>query len=361
MTQERDNPDQQIVEKLRGEVGQLEMLEKRIRELEKERVELLDSTSHLAEKLKELHQVKHEWEWFFENSTEMLCIASLNGYFQRVNPAFARNLGYSIDYMLSRPFIEFVHPDDVDLTLKEFDRLVSGNDCINFENRYRDSEGKWHWFSWHCPAITPSITKLYAIARDITARKQYDAEILYKALHDKLTDLFNRAAFEERLINAIPRIKRVSGSEMALYLLDLDGFKEINDTYGHPAGDAVLKQLAKRFKQIQRDGEFICRYGGDEFAFIIDGAGPIDPEPLAKRIMEAASQPIELDKTTVTIGCSIGIAKFPMTASDADDLISQADTALYSVKKSGQIGYKIFNKVTMNAIDRGSSGAMAID
>lgn len=362
MTRGGDNQDRKIIERLRADVDKLESLEKQIRQLDDERKKLLDSNNQLSVKIKELHQVKDEWEWFFENSTEMLCIAGMDGYFKRVNPAFARNLGYTAEYLTSHPFINFVHPDDMELTVKEVERLVTGNDCINFENRYQDSEGNWRWLSWHCPAVSPSITKLYAIARDITERKRYTDQILYKALHDQLTDLFNRAAFEEKLMGAISRLKRDSDRKIALYLIDLDGFKIVNDTYGHPVGDVLLKLLAKRFKQIQRTGELVCRLGGDEFAFIIEGMGEIEIEPLAKRILEAACQSFELDKSvTVNVGCSVGISTFPSPAADVNTLVSQADIALYNVKKSGKGGYKIFNKKSMGSKGAGFMGSISID
>lgn len=359
MAIKREKQDQEIIRKLREDVDRLELLEKRITELELERSELLDSTSDLSRKLEELHQIKNEWEWFFENSSEMLCIAGVDGYFKRVNPAFAQNLGYTREFLLSCPFIDFVHPDDVELTVKELDNLATGTDTINFENRYRDSDGNWHWLSWHCPAVTPSVTKLYAIARDITERKRYTDEILYKVLHDPLTDLFNRAAFEDKLQNAIPRLKRDSKNRIVLYLIDLDGFKEINDTYGHLAGDTFLKSLARRFKQIQRQGELVCRLGGDEFAFLIEGPGNIEIEPLANRIMDAVCEPFKLDKASVTVGCSIGVSTFPDPAENANMLISQADIALYNIKKSSKGGYKLFNKKTMDSNSFGSAGTIS--
>lgn len=342
MGKKQGDKNQKILARFRGNGSNLESLEKRIRLLEKERHELEHSARHLLGKIKELQQIKDEWEWFFENSLEMLCIAGTDGEFKRVNPAFLRNLGYTKEQLLSRPFIEFVHPDDREKTLQEAAALGSGRDSVNFENRYLDGEGNWRWLSWHCPAVTDSTTKLYAIARDITERKRYDAEILYKAMHDPLTDLFNRAAFEDRLANAISRNKRIPGSEIALYLIDLDGFKNINDTYGHPTGDKLLKQLGKRFKQIQRDYDLVCRLGGDEFALVVDGIGNISTQQLAERIMEAVARPVELEEATLCVGCSIGISKFPDPAMDADTLVAQADAALYSVKKSGKCHYKIF-------------------
>ncbi|MCX4186545.1 sensor domain-containing diguanylate cyclase [Methylophaga sp. OBS4] len=342
MSEKHEDQGRDVIKQLRSRTAQLEELRAHINGLENQCMHLQDSAHQLAEKLIEYSQIEEEWEWFFEHSVEMLCIAGTDGYFKRVNAAFANNLGYTKQELTSCPFIDFVHPDDRQRTQEEFRALQHGHDTINFENRYRDSEGHWHWLSWHCPAVTPSMTKLFAVAHDMTERKRSDEDMLYKALHDPLTGLFNRAAFEEQLSNAIARVKRLPGDEIALYLIDLDGFKHVNDTYGHMAGDQLLKQLSARFKKIKRENEFVCRYGGDEFAWLAEESGAMKVEPLAERIMASINQPIKLEKATVRVSCCVGISIFPRQAIDASTLMSQADAAMYSVKKNGKSGYKIF-------------------
>jgi diguanylate cyclase (GGDEF)-like protein/PAS domain S-box-containing protein len=342
MSEKHEDQDQDVINQLRSRTARLEELKAHIKGLENQCMHLQDSARQLAEKLIEYSQIEDEWEWFFENSVEMLCIAGTDGYFKRVNVAFANNFGYTKEELTSRPFIDFVHPDDRQRTLDEFSALQQGHDTINFENRYRDSKGRWHWLSWHCPAVTASMTKLFAVAHDMTERKRSDEEILYKALHDPLTGLFNRTALEDRLSNAIARVKRHPGDEIALYLIDLDDFKQVNDTYGHMAGDLLLKQLSASFKKIKRENEFVCRYGGDEFVWLAEEEGEIRAEPLAERIMASIRQPIDLGPAVVSVGCCIGISIFPRQAIDVSTLMSQADAAMYSVKKTGQSGYKIF-------------------
>lgn len=341
------NADQQVIARLREKAERLERLETRLEKLERERQELAESKAQLSGQLAEYHRILEEWDWFFEHSVQMLCIAGLDGYFKRVNTTFANTLGYTRDELISRPFSEFIHPDDMAETKRELRGLGSGRDCISFENRYRAKDGSWRWIAWYCPAISDVTTKLFAIARDITEDRRKEAAILYKASHDSLTGLHNRSAFEESLEEAIAQQQRNPASEVVLYLADIDGFKEVNDRYGHMAGDHLLQVLAKRFREIQRAGEMVARVGGDEFAFLVDGNtqdfGYYPYEPLAERIIAQASEPVELNEGSVIVGCSVGIATFPGTAGDFCSLISQADKAMYATKKSGKNGFCKFD------------------
>lgn len=342
-----DDPDNKIIARLREKAERLEGLESRLRVLEQEREDLLDCKQQMSSELEKYHRSLQEWEWFFEHSVQMLCIAGLDGYFKRVNAAFANTLGYSKEELLSRPFVDFVHPDDVARTARELEGLGSGYDSVSFENRYLAKDGSWRWIAWYCPSITNATSKLFAIARDITEDRRKEAEILYKASHDSLTGLHNRAAFEECLESAMALQRRNQGGEVVLYLVDIDGFKEVNDQYGHMAGDHLLQVISERFRQIQRAGEMVARVGGDEFAFLVDGAtddtGSYPFEPLAERIIEQVSEPVELIKGTVTMGCSIGISTFPGTADDFFSLVSQADKAMYAIKNSGKNGFRKFD------------------
>ena len=329
-----------LVARLKIQAERLSALERRIAELEHERGLLLDSSGRLSQELAMYKQVKEEWNWFFDNSIDLMCLASTDGFFKRVNQTFIDTLGYSSAELISRPFIEFVHPDDVSMTQTELQKLGSGIDCVNFENRYRDRSGNWHWLSWRCPAISPSISCLYAIATDITDFKRQEADILYLATHDTLTGLTNRAVFEQELARAIARIERGALGQIVLFMIDLDGFKAINDTYGHAAGDEVLRQIGARFAAMKRQNDLVCRLGGDEFVWLTEGPATIDAASVATRILEACRQPLDIDGTAVSISCSIGSSIFPVIAPDAKALLMQADKALYQVKKSGKSDYR---------------------
>lgn len=342
-----ENSDHEVIARLRENVERLECLETRLEALERERQELMDSKKQLSGQLANYHRSLKEWEWFFEHSVQMLCIAGMDGYFKRVNSAFADTLGYTREELMSRPFIDFVHPDDVSITVHELEGLGTGRDSISFENRYLAKDGSWRWIAWYCPAISDVTNKLFAIARDITEDRRKEAEILYKASHDSLTGLHNRSAFEETLEDAMAQQRRNHKGEVVLYVIDIDGFKDVNDRYGHMTGDHLLQVIANRLRDIQRAGEMVARVGGDEFAFLISGnmenAGNYPYEPLAERIIAQVKEPVEMSKGAVTVGCSVGVATFPGTANDFCSLLSQADKAMYATKRSGRNGFRKFD------------------
>jgi len=330
------------MEVLRAEARRYEALESRIAELHAEQERLLGATRDMAGTLTELRGAMQEWELFFEHSLEMMCIAGMDGRFRRVNPAFSRALGYSQEALVSRPFFDFIHPDDQERTMEELHNLGKGADSINFENRYLDSSGEWHWIAWRVPALAPGARNLYAIARDVTNQKLVESELLHRARHDALTGLLNRAAFEDGLADAVARSHRYPRHELALFLVDLDGFKQVNDTRGHQAGDLLLRKVGARLRRIARDCEMVSRIGGDEFAILIEGAADLQVQSLAQRIEEATREPDEFGDEETGIGCCVGVSILPRHAPDAEALFSQADQALYSAKREGKGGYRVF-------------------
>jgi len=173
--------------------------------------------------------------------------------------------------------------------------------------------------------------------RDITERKQAEARIRHLAYHDVLTDLPNRALFYDRLNQAILFARR-ERHEVALLYLDLDGFKVVNDTLGHTAGDQVLKSVAGRIRSQVRESDTVARIGGDEFTVILPRLPHRENAALiAQKIIDACSAPCYLDahKAEACIGLSIGIAIFPAHGADLDTLIKAADTAMYGAKRAG--------------------------
>src|SRR6185369_15017047 len=178
---------------------------------------------------------------------------------------------------------------------------------------------------------------------DITEQRQSEAKIAHMALHDTLTNLPNRMLLNERLEDALRRVKR--GEIVAAHLLDLDHFKTVNDTLGHPAGDKLLKLVADRLRSAVRDTDTVARMGGDEFAIVqIDIAQPADCTALAHRIIESVSAPYEIEGQQVVIGTSVGIAISPSDGTSPDQLIRNADLALYRAKGDGRSTYRFFER-----------------
>ncbi len=179
---------------------------------------------------------------------------------------------------------------------------------------------------------------------DITDRRQSEAKIAFMAHHDLLTGLANRSYFMEKVDEAGARLRRRS-EPFAVFMLDLDRFKDVNDSLGHPAGDALLKEMAQRLKSALRETEVLARLGGDEFAILQSGEENQRDEAiaLAARIIDIVATPFDLDGRKVGVGTSIGIALAPQDGIEPDELLKKADLALYRTKSEGRNGFNFFH------------------
>ena len=182
------------------------------------------------------------------------------------------------------------------------------------------------------------------VHEDITDRRQSEAKVAFMAHHDLLTGLANRTFFMEKIEEAGARLRR-RGEAFSVFMLDLDRFKDVNDSLGHPAGDALLKEMAQRLRSSLRETDVLARLGGDEFAILQSGE-PHQRDSaimLAVRINEVVARPFELEGRRVTIGTSIGIALAPQDGVEPDDLLKKADLALYRTKSQGRNGFNFFD------------------
>ena len=173
--------------------------------------------------------------------------------------------------------------------------------------------------------------------RDADMRREHRriaARVEHLAYHDVLTDLPNRALLHDRLFQALATAQREEES-LALLILDLDGFKDINDTLGHRVGDALLQELGRRLLQAIRDADTVARLGGDEFAVLLPGMGVEGVERVARRLLAAVAQPFSADQLELTVRASLGVAFYPTHGETADTLLQHADIALYNAKDSG--------------------------
>ena len=180
-----------------------------------------------------------------------------------------------------------------------------------------------------------------ATHEDITEQRRSEAKIAHMAHHDALTDLANRVLLNERLEDALTRVHR--NEIVAIHHIDLDQFKAVNDTLGHPAGDKLLKMVADRLRRLVRESDTIARMGGDEFAIAqVAIADPADATALAQRIIKSMSEPFDIDGRQAVVGASVGIAVGPGDGSSPDDLLRNADLALYRAKGDGRGTFRFF-------------------
>ncbi|HKR40226.1 MAG TPA: sensor domain-containing diguanylate cyclase [Paraburkholderia sp.] len=331
-----------LLDQLRHKALRITELEDKISAAEREKYELNAALQQLQTRIEAYHAVKEEWDWFFAHSLDMLVIHDERGMLKRVNPAVEKVLGYAPAEFLRLSMQDIVHPDDLSDTIAHIETIAGGVDGVNFMSRCLHKDGSWRWLAWTTPATgtMSSGVPIYAVARDVTRNKMTEQELLYRAQHDALTGLANRAMFDQQLDQAIARAGRYPGREVALLLLDLDGFKAVNDTWGHAAGDAVLKTVAERLRNTVRKCDLVARFGGDEFACLVEDPAEGALEHLGQRFLTVLRAPIDAGGREVEIGCSVGVATYPQPAIDAVTLFEHADRALYQVKADGKSAWR---------------------
>jgi diguanylate cyclase (GGDEF)-like protein len=188
--------------------------------------------------------------------------------------------------------------------------------------------------------------------QDITERKAYEKTIQQLAFYDPLTDLPNRRKLHDRLEYAIALNHRAN-SQFAVFMMDLDKFKAVNDKLGHLAGDKLLKQVATRVTNCLRKSDMVARLGGDEFVLVLENLKfPYDAKTIALKVIADLALPFQLSETdTVQIGVSIGISLYPQHGNTAESLMDHADTALYQAKDNGRSCFAYFSEVSSSTID----------
>jgi diguanylate cyclase (GGDEF)-like protein/PAS domain S-box-containing protein len=277
---------------------------------------------------------------WFEVARDLSCTSGFDGYFKRVNPAWERVLGFSSQELMSRPFVDFVHPLDRERTVARYARLVDEKEAgtMSFVNRYLTKDGSFRWLEWTSQAV-PDEQLVFASARDITQRKELEEELQRLAQHDSLTGLYNRRRFEEELDHHLDHVQR-HGSGGAVFILDLDNFKSINDNYGHAAGDAALQIVAQVLTETLRGTDICGRLGGDEFGIILPETDAAGAEIVASKLVETVRERERNLASEAKPAASVGIAIYHAEPSlSRVDILAAADRAMYEAKRAGGDGY----------------------
>lgn len=238
-----------------------------------------------------------------------------------------------------------------------FDRARSG-ETVRFSGSCPTAGGKRKWWDVVVTPIHDSnrdLTGILSISRDSTAEREKSEELKWASEHDALTGLPNRRAFQNRLQAAVLRSMR-DGTKLGLLLIDLDHFKNVNDTLGHAAGDVMLKQFAARLRKNIRAGDFVARIGGDEFAIVVENIKcGADLLIVGEKAAAALNSPLRIQGRALSGGASIGGAQFPGDADTANELFKLADTALYALKAEGRGGTKLFHSYMREEAQRVAS------
>jgi diguanylate cyclase (GGDEF)-like protein/PAS domain S-box-containing protein len=295
------------------------------------------------ERIADLKQREASFRLLFEgNPVPMSVFDRRNLRFLSVNDAAVSLYGYSREQFLSMTILD-IRPQEAHQAIAQFVDRSGGNSMGEEVWQHLKADGTALEVVTYSRALPYHDVEAALVAIiDITERKKAEARVIHMAHHDALTDLPNRALFRERLDEALRRERR-SNRCVAVLALDLDRFKEVNDTLGHAIGDALLKSVTQRLRGCVRETDTIARLGGDEFA-IVQGVihEANDPAALARRIQEAITQPHDLDSHLVIIGTSIGIAVGPEDGAGPDQLLKNADLALYKAKGEGGSSYHFF-------------------
>ena len=284
-----------------------------------------------------------------KNSSDVICVVGQDSVIHYVSPSVESTFGYDPDGLAERPLSEVVHTDDFPRLLA-FIASVAGQppgQPESAEFHVRHADGRWR----HVEVLATNLIADEAIAgivlnvRDISERKAFEAELEHQAFHDVLTGLPNRALFRDRVGHALAGQRR-QHLPVAVLFMDVDDFKNVNDSLGHAAGDIVLQEVARRLEDCMRPVDTAARLGGDEFAVLLHEAeNEMQAVEIAQRVMDSIQRPIALENRDVSIATSIGVAfsdPAMVNERDADDLLRNADTAMYMAKESGKGHYQIF-------------------
>jgi len=280
-----------------------------------------------------------------EQNPGITIILDTEGKIEYVNPAFTRTTGHELDAVLGKD-PDILKPEYTDeLTLKRLWDTIKAGGIWKGEVRNQTKDGG---LSWERACISPvvsenkKITHYVAVLEDITKEKEQKEAFEYMAMHDALTSLPNRTLFFNRLEQAISIAKREEKS-LAVMLMDLDDFKEINDSLGHHVGDRVLREIGVRLTQVIRSGDTVARMGGDEFLILMPSANEQECITLMNRIISKLKKPFALENLSVELGVSIGLSLYPEDGDNADLLLQHADVAMYTAKNSPE-SYARYNK-----------------
>ncbi len=284
-----------------------------------------------------------------QHASDGMFAVDASGRVRYQSPSASRIFGYRPDELVGVPADSAVHPDDVTAArawFAELARSVPGT-IARLDSRMRRGDGAWRYVEIVGANLLhdPDLRCLLLSAHDVTDRRALEDQLSHQAFHDPLTGLANRALFGNRVDHAIARGQR-SGTAIALFLIDLDNFKLINDGLGHGTGDRLLTTLAKRLRDELRPSDTVARLGGDEFAVLVeDDVTELDAATVAERIIRAIRRPVRVEDDDMVISASVGVSllKVQGEQADAEELLRDADLAMYAAKAAGRNQYAIFD------------------
>jgi len=299
-----------------------------------------------------------------ENAADLIAVVDTQGRRLYNSPAYQRVLGYTEEELKS-PSLDQIHPDDQQRVMEAGQKAHTTGRGERLEYRIRHKDGSWRVLESTASAVKNNkgeTTKLVIVNRDITQRKRAEELLAHNAFHDTLTTLPNRALFVDRLDHALTLAKRHSDYKFAVFIIDVDEFKVFNDSLGHANGDQLLIEISKRLttslrnidtisrsnltkrREVPKPDDTLARLGSDAFTVLLDDIrNPSDAIRVAQRIQEKWDAPFIINGQEVVVTISVGIALSDVAYSAADDLLRDAEIAMYRAKQSGKGSFEIFD------------------
>jgi diguanylate cyclase (GGDEF)-like protein/PAS domain S-box-containing protein len=293
-----------------------------------------DADAVMQEKTEALNQEAEERRRLFETSLDLILVTDRKGIFRRVSPSSLATIGYRPDEMIGHSGAEFIYPEDLEATRREMQLSRRGRHTRNFETRYVHKSGRIVPLAWSGVWSEPE-QKHFFFGRDMTERKAAEEQLRQLAHFDQLTGLPNRVSLRGDIDKILKERAGDPARPMTIAAFDIDGFKDVNDTLGHPIGDRLLQEVARRLTSVS-DGTRVYRLGEDEFVLVLENCGdPLVAAEVVEAALERLTTQFDLDGHRLFIAASVGLAIAPAHGSNVDDLIANADLALYDAKAAG--------------------------
>lgn len=306
-------------------------------------------SAELEEANNALQSSEQKFRSLVQNAPDLITVVDPGTRVLYQSPSIQPVLGYETDELIGKPLADLVHEEDRSAFLAFFHHLVTRpGETFHVETRLRHANGTWRILEiYGSDRSQDSVVRLVLNSRDVTERIHLEEELRYRAFHDSLTGLANRASFADRLEHALARARRRPAIVGVLFI-DLDSFKAINDSFGHSAGDACLRGFGERLRSCLRPGDTAARVGGDEFAVLLeDLLGPDAAQGIAERVLDALQTPFSYAGQEVFVRASIGIAIADAVSEGqlaSEGIMRQADIAMYAAKQGGKSCYELYDE-----------------
>ena len=320
-----------------------ELVELRQRVAELEAVDTERKWAEVLQATRALRESEARYRAIVEDQTELICRFLPDGTLTFVNEAYCRYFGRKREELVGSSFMLHIPEEDREFVEEQFTFLSLDNPVVTYDHRIILPNERIRWQQRTDRAIFDEqdrFIEFQSVSRDITEQVRTEEQLIYLAIHDALTGLPNRRLFNDHLSLELAHAQR-NQQRLAVMLLDLDHFKDVNDTLGHSVGDKLLQAVAHRLTSLLRRGDTVARMGGDEFMLLLpEVAQEEDAAGVAQKVLEALREPFVFDGHELHISTSIGVALYPDDGEDGDTLMKNADIAMYRAKDKGRDNYQ---------------------